>query len=64
MKNDNYYEIANKYYEFLQWNFLYNTIENFINFLFDYNYNYKIFNNDEKIKKMYEIINNYLDDIS
>ena len=61
MKNDNYYEMAIKYSEFLQWNLSYSSIENFIDFLYEYNYNYKIINNS---KKIYKIIYNYLDEIS
>ena len=34
MKNDNYYEIAIEYSEFLQWNLSYDNIQNFIDFLY------------------------------
>lgn len=62
MKNDDYYEIAIKYRKYLEWNSSYkSTIENFVNFLYEYNYNYKIINNN---KKIYKIIYNYLDKMS
>ena len=61
MKNDNYYKIAIEYSEYLQWNLCYSSMENFIDFLYEYNYDYKIINNSEKI---YKIIYNYLDEIS